>query len=155
MKRAANSPAKSPSSHQISFFREDLYRTSAISCALPVISGGALALGGCQSVCPEWMRFSHNARAAASGSIAVCCHHDDSSPQQWTSRWCVRYNGTVNSSLTLRPSARDCANRHFTKRSLIWESTDLHARFERCRCPTHHKPENTSQKINERLRGIY
>ena len=31
--------------------------------------------------------------------------------ERWISRWCVRQSGTVNSSLTLRPSARHCAKR--------------------------------------------
>jgi hypothetical protein len=46
-------------------------------------------------------------RVTASGSIPVFCHHDPSLLQRWTSRWCARHSGTVNSSLTLRPSARD------------------------------------------------
>ena len=40
-------------------------------------------------------------------------HHAASSPQRWSSRWCPRHSGTVNSSLTLRPSARLCAKRRW------------------------------------------
>ena len=70
--------------------------------AAPLFPVVASALGS------GWVS-SQSARAAASGSIPIFCHHDDSSPQRWTSRWCVRHIGTVNSSLVLRPSARDCA----------------------------------------------
>jgi hypothetical protein len=54
------------------------------------------------SHCPNGRVSNQNARAAASGSIPVFPHHDPSSPQRWTSRWCARQSGTVNSSLTLR-----------------------------------------------------
>ena len=49
---------------------------------------------------------SHKTRAATVGSIPDFRHHATSSPQPWTSRWWPRHRGTVNSSLTLRPSAR-------------------------------------------------
>ena len=56
---------------------------------------------------------SHSARAVTLGSTPALLHHAASSPQRWTSRWCPRHNGTVNSSLTLRPSARLCMNRRW------------------------------------------
>ena len=49
---------------------------------------------------------SQSALAVLVGSISVFCHQTASSPARWTSRWCPRQSGTVNSSLTLRPSAR-------------------------------------------------
>jgi hypothetical protein len=49
--------------------------------------------------------FSQRARAATVGSIPDLFHHAGSSPQRWTSRWCPRQRGTMNSSLTLQPSA--------------------------------------------------
>ena len=52
--------------------------------------------------------LSHSTRAAAVGSMPVLIHQATSSPQRCTSRWCPRQSGTVNSSLTLRPSAGDC-----------------------------------------------
>jgi hypothetical protein len=55
--------------------------------------------------------FSHSARAVVVGSIPAFSHQAASSAERWTSRWCPRQSGIVNSSLTLRPSARDCANR--------------------------------------------
>jgi hypothetical protein len=48
--------------------------------------------------------FSHSARALTLGSMPAVFHHAASSLQRWTSRWWPRHNGTVNSSLTLRPS---------------------------------------------------
>jgi hypothetical protein len=72
---------------------------------------------GPDAVCPIVLSsgcdFSHSTRAAALGSIAVLIHQAASSLQRWTSRWCPRHSGTVNSSLTLRPSARDCAKRRW------------------------------------------
>ena len=56
---------------------------------------------------------SHSARAATVGSIPTACHHAASSPWRCTSRWCPRHKGTVNSSLTLRPSARLCVKRRW------------------------------------------
>ena len=56
---------------------------------------------------------SHKARAATVGSTPVFPHHAASSPQRCTSRWCPRQRGTVNSSLTLRLSARLCVKRRW------------------------------------------
>jgi O-antigen ligase len=56
---------------------------------------------------------SHSARAVVVGSIPAFPHQAASSPERWTSRWCPRQSGTVNSSLTLWPGARDCANRRW------------------------------------------
>jgi hypothetical protein len=52
----------------------------------------------------------HSRCAIGIGSTLSCCHHFSSSPHWCSSRWCVRHSGTVNSSLTLRPSARCWAN---------------------------------------------
>ena len=57
--------------------------------------------------------LSHRTRAAAVGSIPIFSHQPPSSPQRCASRWCPRHSGTVNSSLTLRPSAGDRANRRW------------------------------------------
>jgi hypothetical protein len=42
--------------------------------------------------------------------VFICCdairavfHHSRSLRERWSSRWCSRHSGTVNSSLTLRP----------------------------------------------------
>jgi hypothetical protein len=56
---------------------------------------------------------SQRERAITVGSTPAFLHHAASSPQRWTSRWCPRHNGTVNSSLTLRPRARLCAKRRW------------------------------------------
>src|SRR5262245_55164135 len=37
--------------------------------------------------------------ATLSGSTPAACHQADSFPTRWTSRWCTRQSGTVNSSL--------------------------------------------------------
>ena len=60
---------------------------------MPILSG--VVGSGCVS--------NHSARAGTVGSMPAFRHHAASSPQRWTSRWCPRHNGTVNSSLTLRP----------------------------------------------------
>lgn len=75
-----------------SFGRDRLadYSTSASSESRPVS----------ECVCNQ------RARAVSVGSTPDFCHHAASSPLPWTSRWCPRHIGTVNSSLTLRPSAR-------------------------------------------------
>ena len=77
----------------------------------PFQRSGAVVFAAVASVVSRGWVSSQSARAARSGSVPVFCHHNPSSPQRWTSRWCARQSGTVNSSLTLRPSARDCANR--------------------------------------------
>jgi hypothetical protein len=66
---------------------------------------------GCQGVGGNGWVFSHSARALTVGSIPTFSHQAASFPQRCTSRWCPRQSGTVNSSLTLRPSALDCAKR--------------------------------------------
>ena len=68
---------------------------------------------GCPIALGSGCDFSQSTRAATLGSIPVLTHHAASSPQRWTSRWCPRQSGTVNSSLTLRPSAADCAKRRW------------------------------------------
>jgi hypothetical protein len=50
--------------------------------------------------------FFQSLRAIFRGSIPVASHQRNSLPERWSSRWWVRQSGTVNSSLTLRPSAR-------------------------------------------------
>src|SRR6516164_7741732 len=57
--------------------------------------------------------FNQSTRAAAVGSIPAFFHQLASSPQRWTSRWCPRHSGTVNSSLTLRPIVIDWAKRRW------------------------------------------
>ena len=75
----------------------------APALAVEKFSASASALSGPpESGCVS----SHNFRAATVGSIPDFRHHATSSPQPWTSRWWPRHKGTVNSSLTLRPSAR-------------------------------------------------
>jgi hypothetical protein len=44
--------------------------------------------------------------------MSTFLHHAASLPQRWTSRWCPRHSGTVNSSLTFRPRARLCMKGH-------------------------------------------
>jgi hypothetical protein len=54
---------------------------------------------------------SHSRWAISNGSIFTASHHFFSLLRRWRSRWWTRQRGTVNSSLTLRPSARGCPNR--------------------------------------------
>ena len=51
--------------------------------------------------------------ATLSASMFFLSHHVFSSPAWWSSRWCPRQSGTVNSSLTLSPIARGCAKRRW------------------------------------------
>src|SRR5262245_41873929 len=46
--------------------------------------------------------------ATGSGSMLSFRHHAASSAERCSSRWWTRQTGTMNSSLTLRPSARGC-----------------------------------------------
>ena len=62
---------------------------------------------------------NHRARAVVVGSTPAFFHHAASSPQRWASRWWPRHSGTMNSSLTLRPSAR-------LREAKGWASDGLH-----------------------------
>ena len=64
---------------------------------------------------PSGCVSSHSARAVMLGSMPAFFHQTASSPQRCTSRWCPRQRGTTNSSLTLRPSADDWANRQVVR----------------------------------------
>src|SRR5262249_47255072 len=99
-----------------------LERIAPIGLDLPIRGHWELAsklasLSNFGGVCPITLgsgcEFSHSTRAAAVASMPIVFHQAYSSPQRCTSRWCPRHSGTVNSSLTLRPRARDCAKRRW------------------------------------------
>ena len=50
---------------------------------------------------------SQRPRAISSELIRKSFHHATSLPVWWSCRWCSQQSGTVNSSLTFRPIARD------------------------------------------------
>src|SRR5262249_6222557 len=95
-----------------------LQRTAPVRLDLPTRGHGGLAsrLGSfcnfdadCPIALGSGCDLSQSSRAAAVGSTPVFVHHAISSQQRCTSRWCPGHGGTVNSSLTLRPSAGGCA----------------------------------------------
>jgi hypothetical protein len=56
-------------------------------------------------------------------ALTPLIHQADSSPHRCTSRWCPRQSGTVNSSLTLRPSAADCGIDPTAAARALWLKT--------------------------------
>jgi len=85
------------------FLRPLLFATAEVAPPGPILS--RVVKSGCVSI--------HSARAVMVGSIPALLHQAASSPERWTSRWWPRHSGTVNSSLTLRLSARLCAKRRW------------------------------------------
>src|ERR1700761_8894256 len=85
-------------------------------CVLPFDSGTPDRFGALGSAGPAFTSMAsigevawllvQRSRAIGSGSMFKFFHHCRSSPRVWSSRWCARQTGTVNSSLTLRPIAR-------------------------------------------------
>jgi hypothetical protein len=69
----------------------------------------------CCVICQPVSR--HSLSATSIGSMLCASHHFFSSPPRCRSRWWTRHRGTVNSSLTLRPRAREPPNwkTRFTK----------------------------------------
>src|SRR5262249_15908312 len=76
----------------------------------PLGDGGLSAMAG-RGGAPFARVASQSPRAIWIGSMRAVFHHSGSLRERWSSRWCSRQRGTVNSSLTFRPNASFWAKR--------------------------------------------
>ena len=86
----------------LSEFRTLTQAIGSCCASLPGFGASGAARAGCDC--------AQSADAVSIGSTLTCCHQTRSSPHRCSSRRWVRQSGTANSSLTLRPRARPCAN---------------------------------------------
>ena len=91
-----------------------LFGVSSVECGKDSETLGACDLSLATGCGAAFGRVaSQSSRAIWIGSIRAVFHHSGSLRARWSSRWCRRQSGTVNSSLTLRPKARFWAKRRW------------------------------------------